>query len=221
MRSYVAITVMETKTMRRLLTSLFALGLFGVASDLAWAEGLRVTHTQITEWKAVYGTVEARDRIPARARIGGILADLSVAEGDKVKAGEVLARIVDDKLDFQLAALAARREALVAQRENAAADLQRGEDLLKNGVTTTQRVDALRTQVDVLQGQIAALDAEAEVVAQQAREGIVLAPVAGRVLDVPQTRGAVVMPGEPVAVVGGGVNGAVRPGAAACSRYSR
>ena len=29
-------------------------------------------------------------------------------------------------------------------------------------------------------------------------------PVAGRVLDVPQTKGAVVMPGEPVAVVGGG-----------------
>ena len=75
---------------------------------------------------------------------------LSVAEGDLVEAGQELARIVDDKLDFQLAALAAQREALTAQLANAAADLKRGESLLKDGVTTTQRVDALRTQVDVL-----------------------------------------------------------------------
>ena len=79
-----------------------------------------------------------------------------------------------------------------------------GEDLLKNGVTTTQRVDALRTQVDVLKGQIATLAAQTEVVAQQAKEGVVLSPVAGRVLDVPLTRGAVLMPGEVVAVIGGG-----------------
>jgi RND family efflux transporter MFP subunit len=170
----------------------------------AWAEPLTLAPATVTEWKAVYGTVEAKDRIPARARIGGTLVELSVAEGDAVRAGQVLARIVDDKLDFQLAALAAQREALAAQLANAEADLQRGEDLLKNGVTTTQRVDALRTQVDVLKGQIASLVAQADVVVQQAKEGVVLAPVAGRVLDVPQTLGAVVMPGEVVAVVGGG-----------------
>ncbi|HLQ17912.1 MAG TPA: HlyD family efflux transporter periplasmic adaptor subunit, partial [Tabrizicola sp.] len=158
----------------------------------------------VTDWKAVYGTVEARDRIPARARIGGVLVELSVAEGDEVTAGQELARIVDDKLEFQIAALGAQREALAAQLANAEADLRRGEELLKNGVTTAQRVDGLRTQVDVLKGQIASLSAQADVVAQQAKEGVVLAPVGGRVLDVPVTKGAVVMPGEPVAVVGGG-----------------
>jgi RND family efflux transporter MFP subunit len=180
---------------------LFAALLWSVALPLGAEPLAPVT---VTEWKAVYGTVEARDRIPARARIGGVLVALSVAEGDAVTAGQELARIVDDKLDFQLAALAAQREALSAQLANAEADLQRGEDLLKTGVTTAQRVDALRTGVDVLKGQIAALAAQAEVVAQQAKEGVVLAPVSGRVLDVPVTKGAVVMPGEPVAVVGGG-----------------
>lgn len=168
------------------------------------AQEVPVAAVPVTEWKAVYGTVEARDRIPARARLGGTLVELSVAEGDEVLAGQELARVVDDKLDFQLAALAAQREALGAQLTNAEADLKRGEELLANGVTTTQRVDALRTQVDVLKGQIAALSAEAKVIEQQAREGTVLSPVAGRVLDVPVTRGAVIMPGEVVAVVGGG-----------------
>lgn len=168
------------------------------------AEPAGLVPVTVTDWKAVYGTVEAKDRVPARARIGGTLVELSVAEGDEVAAGAVLARIVDDKLEFQLAALAAQKEALAAQLANAEADLKRGEDLLKNGVTTVQRVDALRTAADVLTGQVAALEAQAEVIAQQAKEGVVLAPVAGRVLDVPLTRGGVVMPGETVAVVGGG-----------------
>jgi RND family efflux transporter MFP subunit len=188
--------------MPHVLPSALALGLLLGTAAAAVADGVALR--PVTDWKAVYGTVEARDRIPARARIGGVLVELSVAEGDLVGAGQVLARIVDDKLEFQLAALGAQKEALAAQLANAEADLKRGEDLLKNGVTTTQRVDALRTGVDVLNGQIAALEAQAEVVAQQAREGVVLAPVAGRVLDVPQVKGAVVMPGEPVAVVGGG-----------------
>ena len=170
----------------------------------ALAEPVTLAPTPVVDWKAVYGTIEARDRIPARARLGGTLVVLTVAEGDQVAAGQELARIVDDKLDFQLAALSARREAALAQLTNAETDLQRGEDLLAEGVTTAQRVEALRTQVDVLKGQIAALDAEAEVIQQQAREGVVLAPLAGRVLDVPVARGAVVMPGEAIAVIGGG-----------------
>ena len=168
------------------------------------AQEVTVVAAPLTEWKAVYGTVEARDRIPARARLGGTLVDLSVTEGDLVTAGQVLARIVDDKLDFQLAVLAAQRAALAAQLANSEADLARGEELLKTGVTTTQRVEALGTQVDVLKGQIAALDAQSDVIREQSQEGAVLAPVAGRVLDVPVAKGAVIMPGETVAVIGGG-----------------
>lgn len=190
--------------MLRLSSMLLAFSVFGGSADTALAEPVTVASVPVTEWKAVYGTVEARDRIPARSRLGGTLIALSVTEGDEVSAGQELAVIVDDKLDFQLAALAAQREALTAQLANAGADLKRGEELLQNGVTTAQRVDALRTQVDVLKGQIVALEAQADVIAQQAREGGVLAPVAGRVLNVPLTKGAVVMPGEMVAVIGGG-----------------
>ncbi|MFB2595595.1 efflux RND transporter periplasmic adaptor subunit [Paracoccus sp. p4-l81] len=158
----------------------------------------------LTDWKPVYGRIEARDNLPARARIGGTLAELTVAEGDSVTAGQPIAVIHDDKLDFQLTAVRAQIEALSAQKTNAEADLKRGEALKDRGVTTAQRLDALRTQVDVLTGQIAAQQAQARVIEQQKAEGQVLAPVAGRVLTVPQAPGAVVMPGEAVATVGGG-----------------
>lgn len=172
-----------------------------LATPLA-AEPLALT--QVTEWKAVYGRIEARDRLPARARIGGTLITLTVAEGDSVTAGQELGRIVDDKLGFQLSAVDAQIEALTAQLTNAQTELQRGEDLLKRGVSTAQRLDALRTQVDVVSGQIAAQTAQRKVLEQQAAEGRVIAPVAGRVLDVPQAAGAVVLPGEAVALIGGG-----------------
>lgn len=158
----------------------------------------------ITEWKAVYGRIEARDRVPARARIGGTIVRLSVIEGDAVTAGQDLAQIVDEKLDFQLRAIDGQLHSLESQLDNAKAELTRGEELLSRGVTTAQRLDALRTQVDVLTNQIASTTAERRLVEQQAAEGTVLAPAAGRVLDVPIIEGAVVLPGEPVAVIGGG-----------------
>lgn len=168
------------------------------------AEPLTLAPTDITDWKAVYGTVEARDRVPARARLGGILVNLTVAEGDLVTEGQDLGLITDDKLALQRDALAAQRASLSAQLANAETDLARGEELLASGTTTAQRVDALRTAVDVLKGQIASLDAQAQVIDQQVAEGRVLAPATGRVLDVPVARGAVVQPGEPVALIGGG-----------------
>ncbi len=158
----------------------------------------------ITEWKAVYGRIEARDRVPARARIGGTLVRLSVVEGDAVTAGQDLAQIVDEKLDFQLRAIDGQLNSLESQLENAKTELARGEELLSRGVTTAQRLDALRTQVDVLTNQIASTTAERRLVEQQAAEGTVFAPAAGRVLDVPVIEGEVILPGEPIAVIGGG-----------------
>lgn len=65
-------------------------------------------------------------------------------------------------------------------------------------------MDARRTQVEVLTGQLAALSAQADVLSQQIKDGTVLAPAAGRVLDVPVSKGAVVLPGETVATIAGG-----------------
>lgn len=173
-------------------------------TSLASAETIRVEPVTVPEWKAVYGRVEARDNVPARARIGGTVIELKVTEGDAVKAGDVIASVKDDKIDFQIAAIDAQLSGLKASLANATSELTRGEELLTRGVTTAQRLDALRTQVDVIRNQIAAAEAQRSVVVEQAREGAVIAPTAGKVLTVPVTRDAVIMAGEPVATIGGG-----------------
>lgn len=174
------------------------------ASAVTAAETLLLAPQDIPQWKAVYGRVEARDLVPARARIGGTVVELSVSEGDSVAAGTQIALVRDDKISFQIAAIDAQLRALEAQLDRAQAELTRGRSLVERGVSTAQRLEQLETDVSVTQNQIAAAQAQRDVALQQAEEGEVLAPVDGRVLTVPVTRDAVIMGGEPVATIAGG-----------------
>jgi RND family efflux transporter MFP subunit len=172
--------------------------------SFARAENLTIRPTSIAEWKAVYGQVQARTNVLARARIGGTLTDLKVTEGDLVTAGEVIAQVRDEKIDFQIKAIEAQLLGLQASLNNAELELDRADKLIKSGATTAQRLDQLRTDVDVVKNQIATAQAERSVAVEQSKEGAVLAPGAGRVLTVPATRDAVVLPGETIATIGGG-----------------
>lgn len=184
--------------------ALLSLILLMAAAVPALAETFEVARQTVTEWKPVYGQVATRDRVPARARIGGTVRALDVSEGDRVEAGQRIAMIEDDKLEFRIDALDARLEALRARLATARSDLERGEQLIERGVITAQRLDQLRTEVEVLRGEISSVESERLVVEQQIEEGEVLAPETGVVLAVPIARGSVVTPGEAVAEIGGG-----------------
>lgn len=176
--------------------------LLGVS--IARAENLTLAPQTITEWKAVYGVIETRVRVPARARIGGTIVELLATEGDMVTEGQKIALIKDDKLEFQLEALDAQISALQARLKTADEDMKRGEELIKRGTITTQRLSQLQSQVDVLNGEIRGVEAQQLVIKQQVAEGEVLSPKAGVVLSVPPSKGSVINPGESVAVIGGG-----------------
>lgn len=168
------------------------------------AEALRLTAREVPEWKAVYGRVEARNLVPARARISGTLAELLVSEGDEITAGARIAMVQDDKIGFEIAAIDAELRALDAQLTRAEAELARGRSLVQRGVTTAQRLEQLETDVDVARNQIGAAEAQRSLALRRAQEGEVLAPITGRILTVPVTSDAVVMGGEPIATIAGG-----------------
>ncbi len=192
---------MMMKRNAMILLTIFAAALpFGKAV----AETLTVSESEIVEWKSVYGEVESRDRVPARMRIGGTVVMLNVTEGDSVVAGQIIARVEDDKLQFQIDSIDARLESLDAQLQTAKSELERGQQLIERGVITAQRVEQLQTGVDVIQGEIRSLDSQKFLIQQQIAEGEVLSPDAGIVLTVPISRGSVVAPGEVAAVIAGG-----------------
>ncbi|TNE68324.1 MAG: efflux RND transporter periplasmic adaptor subunit [Rhodobacteraceae bacterium] len=191
--------------MRRafMLTMTFLPGLL-LAGSPALSETLTLSPQSVTEWKPVYAEVETRDQVPARARIGGTITTLDVTEGDLVKAGQRVALIEDTKLQFQIEGIDAQLTAYASQLEKAQDDLARGQSLSERGVISTSSLQALQTNVNVLEGQITALQADRQVIARQIEEGEVLAPEDGMVIDVPVSRGAVIMGGENVATIAAG-----------------
>src|SRR5690606_20950865 len=121
--------------------SALALALFAGLVLPARAADLTVEPVSVAEMKALFGRVESRFVVPARSRIGGTLVALSVSEGSMARDGDVVARIVDAKLESQLAAAEARIASARSQLENAETELRRNETLLERGTTTVQRVD--------------------------------------------------------------------------------
>ncbi len=176
------------------------LTLVGAASETLAAD-LVIQRQHVADWKIVFATVESTDVTRARARIGGTLHALAIDEGDRVERGALIATIVDDKLPQQLAALDARIESLAARVELATVDLERVRALRERGTVSQARLDEAQSTFDALAGELAATRAEREVVRQQQREGDVLAPATGRVLEVQAIDGTVVLPGESIATI--------------------
>jgi RND family efflux transporter MFP subunit len=152
--------------------------------------------------KAVFATVESPNVVPARSRIGGTVASLSVRQGDTVTQGQVIAVVGDEKLVLQINSLDAQIAGLKSQVTQAETDLARAETLFRQGVGPRTTMDQARTALDVASAALRARTAERAVVQQNLQEGQVLAPVAGRVLTVPLTKGTVVLNGEPIATIG-------------------
>jgi membrane fusion protein, multidrug efflux system len=168
----------------------------------AWAAQPFVVHpADISDQKAVIGTVEPVHELAARARIGGTIASLSVKEGQEVAAGTEIAVVADPKLVLQKQALDSRIESQQSQRDKAKADYDRAVELQKRGVSTQVQVDAARTALDVAERTLDAMQSDRGVVIQQMKEGAVLAPSAGRILKAPVQEGSVVMPGETIATL--------------------
>lgn len=177
-----------------------------IASGIAptTAGEFAVKATTISEMKAVFGQVESRIVVPARARIGGSIRELRISQGDEVKEGQAIAVVVDDKLALQLNAADAKIEALNSQLENARVELERAQQLRATGTGTQARLDQAKMQFEVVTNQVAAAQAEKTVIEQSAREGTVFAPATGRVLTVPVTLGSVILLGEEIARIAPG-----------------
>lgn len=172
-----------------------------VANHASAAETYTVAGRVVADEKAVFATVETANVTLARARIGGTVAVLSVQEGDPVAQGQLVATIGDEKLALQMRSLDAQIQGLDAQVTQARSDLDRAEGLFGSGTIPKTRLDETRTAFNVASNAQRARVAERSVIEQQLSEGKVFAPAAGRVLKVPVTAGAVIMPGETVASI--------------------
>ena len=177
------------------------LGATVLSVRLAEAGEIAVHIAPIDDMKAVVASVEPVHQLAARARIGGTVTSLRIKEGDTVTAGAEIAVVADQKLFLQMQALDQRIRSQQAQRDKAKTDFDRAGELLKRGVTTKVLFDQAKTALDVADRTLSAMQSDRSVIEQQAAEGSVKAPGAGRVLTIPVSIGRVVMPGETIATI--------------------
>jgi len=160
------------------------------------------------------GQVQAGREWRALARVGGRVVGMA-PEWGRLEAGGVVARLAAPEVDGQLAQARAALATAEAGRATADANLKqardlarRTQDLAEGEVTSEQARSQARTMVEVAEAQTAqARSACAQAagvlrtVQAQLNETIVRMPAAGVLSQRLVEPGAVVMPGQPLAVV--------------------
>lgn len=130
------------------------------------------------------GTIIVETRVkPVQHERGGTVAAVLVSEGQKVKAGDVIATLDTASLREQLNALEAQSEAARRQLALAKQEAQTMSDLLDRKLASRSRVLGLERQVAEIEKEAAALDARIAITRRDISRAEVRAPEAGRILS--------------------------------------
>lgn len=126
------------------------------------------------------GTVTAYNTVTVRSRVSGELVDVAFQEGQRVKAGDLLARV--DPRAFQVALDQARGTQMqnLAQLENARRDLQRYQALFKQDSIAKQQVDTQAALVRQYEGTVKSDQANVDNAKLQLDYARITAPISGR-----------------------------------------
>ena len=162
-----------------------------------------VREASAEETLVLHGTVRAADRANLAFAVGGRLLQRPVEVGERIEAGQVLARV--DARPFRNAASAARAQ--IAELDAQAAQLRRDEERVAareaSGAASTADVEQTRTGTARLDASRDATRAQLAEARRQVGAAVLRAPYAGVVRAVFAEPGAVVAPGTPVLALAG------------------
>ena len=157
--------------------------------------------------RAFVGQIEARQATSLAFEIGGRVKTVLVDEGDRVRAGDAIARLETAALANQRATTVAARAALEAQGELARLTTERQVSLVERGHATRSGLDQARLGLAEIRARIAEIDSRIAGIDIQLDKADLTAPfdgiVGARFIDT----GATVADGQPVLEVlqeGGG-----------------
>ena len=136
----------------------------------------------------VAGTVRLKRETPLAFNTPGRIAAILVREGDRVQAGQLLARL-------DTTALGANQYAAAADVVRARADMKRAEDLFAKGWVTAPRVEQARATM-------AAAQARARAAGFDVTLASLRAPASGVVLARPGEPGQIAQPGQAILTIG-------------------
>jgi membrane fusion protein (multidrug efflux system) len=143
----------------------------------------RVTRAAISETLTLNGTASPlpNDDVRVSAQVPGRLAELNVAEGDRVRSGEVLAKLDDRSYRSQLQQAEAGEQQAKANVDNAGLARARDEDLFQRGIVARKELEDARTQESVAAAALKQAEAGLEIAKLQVARCMIVAPLNGAV----------------------------------------
>jgi membrane fusion protein, multidrug efflux system len=127
------------------------------------------------------GTVQALNIVEIKAQVSGILTELPVKEGQRVKKGDIIARIDPRPFQAVLDQAMAQRAGDAAQLKSAQLDLVRFAALAKREFAPVQQVDDQQASVDKFTAAVQADSAAIETAQINLGYCIIRSPIDGRV----------------------------------------
>lgn len=159
------------------------------ATDLLQARTL-----QLNRGLPVSGTLKAVNAAVVKARVAGELRQLTVREGDTVKAGQLIALIDPTEYDARLRQAQQQADAAQAQIDIAQRQFDNNKALVDQGFISKTALDTSLANLNAARASYQAAVAAADVARKSAADTRLLAPIGGQVAQ------RLAQPGERVAV---------------------
>jgi|ERR1017187_442728 RND family efflux transporter MFP subunit len=144
----------------------------------------KVARADVSRMLQLSGSVAAvpnRD-VKVSSLVPGRVAELTVAEGDKVSAGQLIAKIDDHSFRDQVAQAEATEAQAQANVENAKLNLARNEDLVQRGIAARKDLEDARTESSVTAAALKQAQATLSTARLQLSRTEIHSPIAGTVV---------------------------------------
>ena len=138
-----------------------------------------VTPTQASTILTASGYIVARSKAEISPKTVGRIAWINLEEGQRVKKGELVARLEAQELDAQKRSSLAQRDQTLAQLANARLDRARARELVDQKIGTQQAFDTADSQVKALEAQVSSYEAQARYYEEQIKNAEIYAPIDG------------------------------------------
>jgi RND family efflux transporter MFP subunit len=162
-----------------------------------------VEGTSATQALPFAGTVRARERASLAFTVGGRLESRAVELGDRVRAGQVLARLDARELEHAAASARAAFAEAAARTAQLERDAEREARLFASKAATDEDLERARTAVEAMRAARDAAKARQDEAERRLTEATLRAPYAGTISEVRSEPGENLVPGQPVLVLSG------------------